>query len=415
MANSKDNIIGTNPDGTHRYRNGSNKNDVRRNGNIIRRTKITPTDNNPITRTFNAPQSPRYYKPNGGIVNVGEPLHQHQDGTIMTKHVMGRNNNSVVVTTSRARNVNHNQSRGGNPNIETINVSIPEGNNFISFPYQIVNNSINYLQNQNPHITFDFMTGGEYGNQGIFDMDGDGFMESGNLNTIDNRYSYWLNISGVENNMTDIFEMDIDVYQSDEPISHQLIGAGYTCGNRTISYDGIDGLSTLDALGTKAPFIQKILSQGQGIWNTCLEQYFDNLDAGMDHWENTYNYSDDCWEGNLTQLEVGVGYWINLFCPGTSGNADAPSPHNMNEYSMALGGGFTQTFNNFQWERSSPKPPKRIKPISDKVVKDKIRLMGIDDKLVESNVKPKGWRNTNRVRNRPYRNNRNNFGAVSGE
>lgn len=104
MANSKDNIIGTNPDGTDRYRNDSNKNGVRRNGNIIRRTKITPADNNPITRTFNAPQSPRYYRPNGSIVNVDALLHQHLDGTIMTGHSMGGNNNSVAVTATKPRN-----------------------------------------------------------------------------------------------------------------------------------------------------------------------------------------------------------------------------------------------------------------------------------------------------------------------
>ncbi len=104
MVNSKDNIIGTNPDGTHHYRNDGNKNGIRRSGNIIRRTKITPTDNNPITRTFNALQSPRYYKPNGSIVTVGAVLHQHLDGTIMTGHSMSGNNNSIVVTTTKPRN-----------------------------------------------------------------------------------------------------------------------------------------------------------------------------------------------------------------------------------------------------------------------------------------------------------------------
>ena len=106
MGNSKDDIIGTNPDGTHRYRNGSNnKNGVRRNRNIVRgNNRITPTNNNPITRTFNAPQSPRYYKPNGQMIPVGYNLHQHQDGTIMSEHVMGRNDKSIIVTTTKPRN-----------------------------------------------------------------------------------------------------------------------------------------------------------------------------------------------------------------------------------------------------------------------------------------------------------------------
>ena len=237
-------------------------------------------------------------------------------------------------------------------------------------------------------------------------------MESGNLTTINNQHAYWLNLIGPENGIIDTFELNFDVYQSDEPISYQLIGSGYFCPQRMISYDGIDGLSPLDALGSKAPFIEFIQGRGVGMWNDCLEEYFDNVDAGVDHWENPYNYSDNCWSGNLSQLEFGKGYWINLFCPGTSGQADGQGPYNMNEYAMGLGAGFAQTFNNFQWERPSPKPPKRIKPMSDGEVKDKIRLMGIDDKLVESNVKPKVGRNTNRGRNRAYR---NNFGASSGE
>ena len=56
-------------------------------------------DDNPITRLFTAPTTPRYYLPNGNLVNIGARLHQHQDGTVMTEHSMGANDNSVVVTT----------------------------------------------------------------------------------------------------------------------------------------------------------------------------------------------------------------------------------------------------------------------------------------------------------------------------
>jgi len=277
-------------------------------------------------------------------------------------------------------------NRGGPPpdNIETITYTIPEGNSLISFPYQLVNDSVNSLQEQNPHLDFKQMIGGQYGGTGIFDNDDDGFMEAGNLTTINNQYAYWLNLRGVVNNMTDIFELYFDVYPSEEPISYQLIGAGYTCPNRMISYDGIDNLPLLEALGAKAPFIQYIVGQGVGIWNQCLEEYFDNVNAGMDHWENTYNYSEDCWAGNLSQLTVGVGYWINVFCPGTSGNADGVAPHNMNDYYFNLGGGFTQIFNNFQWERPNIPDPKRGKQIknklSDVVVKNKIKQLGLKDK-----------------------------------
>ena len=65
------------------------------------------SNSNPIIETFNAPQTPRYYKPNGTLVRIGSPLHRHQDGTIMTEHSMGLNDNSVIVTTT-------NPGRAGN-------------------------------------------------------------------------------------------------------------------------------------------------------------------------------------------------------------------------------------------------------------------------------------------------------------
>ena len=74
-------------------------------------------DENPVTRLFTAPATPRYYLPNGNLVSIGARLHQHQDGTIMTEHSMGPNDNSVVVTTvppngSRNRTNGMSQTRG---------------------------------------------------------------------------------------------------------------------------------------------------------------------------------------------------------------------------------------------------------------------------------------------------------------
>ena len=123
QGNSPSDIIGYDGQGRPIYKGHNNENGVRRNGNGNRNTRMrngravtTPmrrngngraVNQNPVTRTFNAPQSPRYYRPNGQIVPVGAPLHQHQDGTIMTEHAMGPNDNSVVVTTTQPRtNVN---------------------------------------------------------------------------------------------------------------------------------------------------------------------------------------------------------------------------------------------------------------------------------------------------------------------
>ena len=103
QGNSPSDIIGYDGQGKPIYKGHNNGNGVRRNGNGNGRA----ANANPVTRLFNAPQSPRYYRPNGQIVPIGAPLHQHQDGTIMTEHAMGPNDNSVVVTTTRPRtNVN---------------------------------------------------------------------------------------------------------------------------------------------------------------------------------------------------------------------------------------------------------------------------------------------------------------------
>ena len=69
-----------------------------------------PDDSNPVVRLFNAPRNPRYRRSdNNRLIRVGAKLHEHQDGTIMTEHSMGANDNSVVVnvvnpnTTTRQR------------------------------------------------------------------------------------------------------------------------------------------------------------------------------------------------------------------------------------------------------------------------------------------------------------------------
>ena len=55
-------------------------------------------DSNPVTRLFTAPSSPRYRRSdNNNLIPIGANLHEHQDGTIMTEHSMGPNDNSVVV------------------------------------------------------------------------------------------------------------------------------------------------------------------------------------------------------------------------------------------------------------------------------------------------------------------------------
>ena len=75
------------------------------------RQEVATQNQNPVTRLFTAPSSPRYYRPDGTIVAVGAKLHQHQDGTIMTEHSMTANDNSVVVTTTAPRVVRGRRTR----------------------------------------------------------------------------------------------------------------------------------------------------------------------------------------------------------------------------------------------------------------------------------------------------------------
>jgi hypothetical protein len=64
-----------------------------------RTTTSTTENNNPVTRLFIAPRIPRYRRSdNNQLVPIGANLHEHQDGTIMTEHSMGEEDNSVTVT-----------------------------------------------------------------------------------------------------------------------------------------------------------------------------------------------------------------------------------------------------------------------------------------------------------------------------
>tara|TARA_Y100000004_G_C8894310_1_gene403444 strand:- start:197 stop:859 length:663 start_codon:yes stop_codon:yes gene_type:complete len=90
------------------------------NGNRTTPTTRATSNGNPVIRLFNAPTTPRYYRPNGSIVPIGAELHEHQDGTIMTEHAMGPNDNSVVVTTQRNGTGNNLQRVGNNASLQYV-------------------------------------------------------------------------------------------------------------------------------------------------------------------------------------------------------------------------------------------------------------------------------------------------------
>ena len=104
------------------------------NGNRTTPTTRTTSNDNPVIRLFNAPATPRYFRPNGIIVPVGARLHEHQDGTIMTEHSMGPDDNSVVVFEVTNDNLNPpdenegSENNGMNGNTPPPDITPPPGN-----------------------------------------------------------------------------------------------------------------------------------------------------------------------------------------------------------------------------------------------------------------------------------------------
>ena len=64
-----------------------------------------------ITRKFQAPRSPRYYKPDGTLIPIGYRLHQHASGIIHSEHADIKG--SVTVVTRLAGSVNGTGITGG--------------------------------------------------------------------------------------------------------------------------------------------------------------------------------------------------------------------------------------------------------------------------------------------------------------
>ena len=91
--------------------------------------------NNPVVSLFQAPVTPRYRRSdNNQLVPVGANLHEHQDGTIMTEHSMGPDDNSVVVFEVTNDNLNPpdenegSENNGMNGNTPPPDITPPPGN-----------------------------------------------------------------------------------------------------------------------------------------------------------------------------------------------------------------------------------------------------------------------------------------------
>ena len=95
----------------------------------------TIVDNNPVVNLFQAPSTPRYRREdNNQLVPIGANLHEHQDGTIMTEHSMGPNDNSVVVYQDISQDTdttidNNQQNNGENGNTPPPDITPPPPGN----------------------------------------------------------------------------------------------------------------------------------------------------------------------------------------------------------------------------------------------------------------------------------------------
>ena len=74
----------------------------------------TTENNNPVVELFQAPTTPRYSRSdNNQLVPIGANLHRHADGTIMTEHSMGPEDNSVIVLEVIDETINDNGMNNG--------------------------------------------------------------------------------------------------------------------------------------------------------------------------------------------------------------------------------------------------------------------------------------------------------------
>jgi hypothetical protein len=153
-------------------------------------------------------------------------------------------------------------------------VSLGAGNNLMSFPGTPALTStqalLETIEEQNPGCEVSFILGQ---GQGLFNTP-DGW--SGNLSEVNKHSGYWINTSCSIDWLVSIPKRETGCVTYD-------IGAG----NNLVSYIGEDGAETLSSLWEGDNF-NFILGQGVGLFKTVDE-----------------------WSGNLNQLSLFKGYWLN--------------------------------------------------------------------------------------------------------
>ncbi len=162
------------------------------------------------------------------------------------------------------------------------------GNNLISFPALPYDNSLQNILGDYEEKFYYVIS------QGIAafhsDSDNDGIMDqwSGNLNEFLPNLGYWVSIHP---DSTMEFRVP-DGYLTSPDYNYELVW-----GNNLVSYVGTDYVATLDAIPQHVEDVTKFII-GQGV--------------GYFHLDTDYDGIWDTWSGNLNNLRVGKGYWLNL-------------------------------------------------------------------------------------------------------
>ena len=166
----------------------------------------------------------------------------------------------------------------GDSQLQEFTYELRGGNNFISFPFQMDNNSVEDFMLE--HNAINVLGPG----QGLFNDNGN---ISGNYTNFVPEDGFTVHLPG--GNMDTIV---INVTGTPlPPLTYDLISMG-AGSNYKISYDGVDDMDTIQALGEWENQIEYILGDGMGLFN-------EGVGTGI---------SD--WSGNLTTLRFGEGYWI---------------------------------------------------------------------------------------------------------
>jgi len=188
-----------------------------------------------------------------------------------------------------------------------------EGNNLVSFPKILVNtNVLDFIELQESYGTkFQFILG-----QGVglfntcwaecdhYQCDNSNCGWSGNLTEFEHDSGYWMNVFGPLISVNDPAILRYEAYVNSPSVIYDTSDGE----NHLISYDGDDGMATLDSLMSAniEPYVEHILGQGVGLFNTCwvdCDQY------------GPCDAAPECgWSGNLNHLYHNKGYWINLRC-----------------------------------------------------------------------------------------------------